>query len=325
MDRPAAPYRKEVAKASSTGHPRPASPCLRRRTTSGTCPRAQPGHQHRGRRAAPAGGRGPYGEYADLKGKPTEVNASLLEYPVNQPVSTVGVVQPWLATVAHTGAYADLSGKPTTWAWDSITGKPSTYPHASHRHTLSEISDWTAPDLSNITVDWETQVTGRPATFPPSTHSHNVDWETQVTGKPLTFPPSTHSHAEYSLTGHGHRNVNMDAYITHGTSFHSYAAYTEFNINSTYTVTFNITFGQAYDTGGGLGTPANPTPVINVTPSFDINPGGSTDVDFYGTNVTAVSHTGFTVKVRFQPRMTVTPTQIVQLFIHWTAIGKLLM
>eukprot|EP00741_Cyanophora_paradoxa_P014053 tig00020734_g13565.t1 len=326
MDRPAAPYRKEVAKGVEYWAPSPGQPVFAAQNyewhvPSGPSQAISTVGVVQPQLAAVAH----TGEYADLKGKPTEVNASLLEYPVNQPVSTVGVVQPWLATVAHTGAYADLSGKPTTWAWDSITGKPSTYPHASHRHTLSEISDWTAPDLSNITVDWETQVTGRPATFPPSTHSHNVDWETQVTGKPLTFPPSTHSHAEYSLTGHGHRNVNMDAYITHGTSFHSYAAYTEFNINSTYTVTFNITFGQAYDTGGGLGTPANPTPVINVTPSFDINPGGSTDVDFYGTNVTAVSHTGFTVKVRFQPRMTVTPTQIVQLFIHWTAIGKLLM
>eukprot|EP00741_Cyanophora_paradoxa_P020025 tig00021181_g19327.t1 len=188
----------------------------------------------------------------------------------SQAVSTVGVAVPQLATVAHTGAYADLSGRPTipviptTWAWDSITGKPSTYPHADHQHTISQISDWTAPDLTNISVDWD-NVTGKPLTFPPSTHSHNVYWD-NVIDRPTSFPPSTHSHTEYSLTSHGHRNVNMDAYITHGTSFHSYAAYTEFNINSTYTVTFNITFGQAYDTGGGLGTPANPTPVINVTP-----------------------------------------------------------
>eukprot|EP00741_Cyanophora_paradoxa_P002127 tig00000552_g2063.t1 len=27
---------------------------------------------------------------------------------------------------------------------DSITGKPSTYPHADHQHTISQISDWTA-------------------------------------------------------------------------------------------------------------------------------------------------------------------------------------
>eukprot|EP00741_Cyanophora_paradoxa_P020708 tig00021290_g19988.t1 len=46
----------------------------------------------------------------------------------SQAVSTVGVAVPQLATVAHTGAYADLSGRPTipviptTWAWDSITG-----------------------------------------------------------------------------------------------------------------------------------------------------------------------------------------------------------
>eukprot|EP00741_Cyanophora_paradoxa_P009428 tig00000144_g9132.t1 len=265
VDRPAAPYTKKIAKGIEYWAPEPGQPVF--------------ASQNYEWHMAPG---------------------------ASQAVSTVGVAVPQLAAVAHTGEYQDLKGRPTiptipaTWAWGNITGKPSTYPHADHQHTISEISDWTAPDLSNITVDWETQVTGRPATFPPSTHSHNVDWETQVTGKPLTFPPSTHSHTEYSLTGHGHRNVNMDAYITHGTSFHSYAAYTEFNINSTYTVTFNITFGQAYDTGGGLGTPANPTPVINVTPSFDINPGGSTDVDFYGANVTA-------------------------LFIHWTAIGKLLM
>eukprot|EP00741_Cyanophora_paradoxa_P017707 tig00021014_g17101.t1 len=288
VDRPAAPYTKKIAKGIEYWAPEPGQPVF--------------ASQNYEWHMAPG---------------------------ASQAVSTVGVAVPQLATVAHTGAYADLSGRPTipviptTWAWDSITGKPSTYPHADHQHTISQISDWTAPDLTNISVDWD-NVTGKPLTFPPSTHSHNVYWD-NVIDRPTSFPPSTHSHTEYSLTSHGHRNVNMDAYITHGTSFHSYAAYTEFNINSTYTVTFNITFGQAYDTGGGLGTPANPTPVINVTPSFDINPGGSTDVDFYGANVTAVSHTGFTVKVRFQPRMTVTPTQIVQLFIHWTAIGKLLM
>eukprot|EP00741_Cyanophora_paradoxa_P024719 tig00000292_g23863.t1 len=229
VDRPAAPYTKKIAKGIEYWAPEPGQPVF--------------ASQNYEWHMAPG---------------------------ASQAVSTVGVAVPQLATVAHTGAYADLSGRPTipviptTWAWDSITGKPSTYPHADHQHTISQISDWTAPDLTNISVDWD-NVTGKPLTFPPSTHSHNVYWD-NVIDRPTSFPPSTHSHTEYSLTSHGHRNVNMDAYITHGTSFHSYAAYTEFNINSTYTVTFNITFGQAYDTGGGLGTPANPTPVINVTP-----------------------------------------------------------
>eukprot|EP00741_Cyanophora_paradoxa_P023483 tig00021586_g22685.t1 len=217
MDRPAAPYSKKIAKGIEYWAPEPNQPVF--------------ASQNYEWHMAPG---------------------------ASQAVSTVGVAVPQLAAVAHTGEYQDLKGRPTiptipaTWAWDNITGKPSTYPHADHQHTLSQISDWEAPDLSNITVDWETQVTGRPATFPPSTHSHNVDWETQVTGKPLTFPPSTHSHTEYSLTGHGHRNVNMDAYIQHGTFFHTYSANTAFDLNTTYIVTFNMSFPEAYDAGGGL-------------------------------------------------------------------------
>eukprot|EP00741_Cyanophora_paradoxa_P001264 tig00000473_g1221.t1 len=181
VDRPAAPYTKKIAKGIEYWAPEPGQPVF--------------ASQNYEWHMAPG---------------------------ASQAVSTVGVAVPQLATVAHTGAYADLSGRPTipviptTWAWDSITGKPSTYPHADHQHTISQISDWTAPDLTNISVDWD-NVTGKPLTFPPSTHSHNVYWD-NVIDRPTSFPPSTHSHTEYSLTSHGHRNVNMDAYITHGTS-----------------------------------------------------------------------------------------------------------
>eukprot|EP00741_Cyanophora_paradoxa_P002031 tig00000525_g1968.t1 len=93
VDRPAAPYTKKIAKGIEYWAPEPGQPVF--------------ASQNYEWHMAPG---------------------------ASQAVSTVGVAVPQLATVAHTGAYADLSGRPTipviptTWAWDSITGKPSTYP-----------------------------------------------------------------------------------------------------------------------------------------------------------------------------------------------------
>eukprot|EP00741_Cyanophora_paradoxa_P018002 tig00021036_g17383.t1 len=259
----------------------------------------------------------------------------------SQAISTVGVAAPQLAAVAHTGEYKDLKGKPET-TWDSITGKPSTYPHATHRHTISEISDWTAPNLTNITVDWETQVTGKPlafpptthshavnwntdiynlpGTFPPSTHSHTVDWNTDISNLPDTFPPSTHGHSQYADADHGHRNVNMsDAYVQHGTFLYTFASGTYLDSNFAYTTTFtNIPFATAYDTGGGL-YPANPTPTVILTPFFVL---GSQEVEI-GARLVALDHTKFTAKVRMKPSVSVTITDHVPLKLHWIAVGKL--
>lgn len=65
-----------------------------------------------------------------------------------------------------------------TLPWDAVTGKPSTFPPASHSHS------WDA-------------VTGKPATFPPDNHSHS--WS-EITGKPSTFPPASHTHSASQIT-----------------------------------------------------------------------------------------------------------------------------
>eukprot|EP00741_Cyanophora_paradoxa_P024765 tig00000270_g23908.t1 len=185
MDRPAAPYRKEVAKGVEYWAPSALQPVFA----------AQNYEWHMAPGASQAvstvGVIGPQlatvahtGEYGDLKGKPTiptvpttwawdsitgkpaEVNAAQLEYPVAQPVSTVGVVQPRLATVAYTGAFADLSGR-------------------GHTHSLSEIRDWAgAPDLSGYAL---------------STHNHEGVYATAGHNHEGVYAPFTHSHSQYAL------------------------------------------------------------------------------------------------------------------------------
>ena len=58
-----------------------------------------------------------------------------------------------LATVATSGAYADLSGKPALFdgTWSSLTGKPSTFAPSAHTHPASEISDSTAAGRALLT------------------------------------------------------------------------------------------------------------------------------------------------------------------------------
>lgn len=58
-----------------------------------------------------------------------------------------------LATVATSGAYADLSGKPTLFdgTWSSLSGKPSTFAPSAHNHPASDISDSTAAGRALLT------------------------------------------------------------------------------------------------------------------------------------------------------------------------------
>lgn len=99
-------------------------------------------------------------------------------------------------------SWVAVTGKPSTFppathghAWDDITGKPSSFAPATHNH------DW--GDLTGIPVQasrWPTfaEVTGKPETYPAATHSHA--WA-DITGKPTTFAPATHSHAWADITG----------------------------------------------------------------------------------------------------------------------------
>lgn|SRR5262245_46576818 len=56
--------------------------------------------------------------------------------------------------------------------WDSITGKPATFP-------------------PTVPIDWA-DITGQPATYPPTLP---IPWG-GITGQPSTFPPQAHTHPE---------------------------------------------------------------------------------------------------------------------------------
>jgi len=82
----------------------------------------------------------------------------------------------WMTPLRTAQAIAELAPPPT---WDSVTGKPSTFPPAAHTHTASQITDFASAVVAvSPPVDWSS-LTGKPATFPPSTHTHPA---TAITG-----------------------------------------------------------------------------------------------------------------------------------------------
>jgi hypothetical protein len=83
------------------------------------------------------------------------------------------------------------SGGSGAATWDTLAGKPATFPPAPHRHPWSDLDDVPAFAPADHTHTWDS-VTDKPTQFPPSLHSHS--WGT-ITLKPTTFPPSAHRHA----------------------------------------------------------------------------------------------------------------------------------
>lgn len=86
---------------------------------------------------------------------------------------------------------AGASG-PVTWA--NLSGKPTSFPPAPHRHDASEIDNLPTGGVSTAWAD----LTGVPSSFPPAAHTHA--W-TEVTGKPTTFTPAPHTHDIADVTG----------------------------------------------------------------------------------------------------------------------------
>ncbi|QMP84570.1 tail protein [Streptomyces phage Endor2] len=78
--------------------------------------------------------------------------------------------------------------------WNTIQGKPATFPPSTHTHPAPAWADVTGkPSAFNPSAhlhEWN-DLTNVPATFAPSTHSHS--WSS-ITSKPTTFAPSSHSH-----------------------------------------------------------------------------------------------------------------------------------
>ena len=72
---------------------------------------------------------------------------------------------------------AGVSSVPMSVAWDSITGKPSSFNPSSHSHTISDISGLqsllNAKANSNHSHSWNS-ITDKPQSFTPSSHTHQA-------------------------------------------------------------------------------------------------------------------------------------------------------
>jgi hypothetical protein len=96
---------------------------------------------------------------------------------------------------AATKAYVDSK----TYAWTTITGKPTTFPPSTHGHT------WT-------------EVTSKPSVYPPADHGH--PWG-DITGEP-SFAANPHGNAAHSGDGFAPMSHNHDyAAYPHGDAAHT--------------------------------------------------------------------------------------------------------
>lgn len=149
---------------------------------------------------------GPLVTWATLSGKPTVL-----------PLAEGGTGAT-SAAAARTSIGAAASSH--THPWGQITGTPSTFPPATHGHSLNDgtivgtlslnqggtgATTATAARTalgaaaSSHTHPWS-QITGKPSTFSPSDHTH--PWS-EVTGKPVAYTPAPHGHslADPNITG----------------------------------------------------------------------------------------------------------------------------
>jgi hypothetical protein len=82
----------------------------------------------------------------------------------------------WMTPLRTAQAIAELAPPPT---WDSVTGKPTVFPPASHNHTAAHITDFAQAVVAvSPPVDWSS-LPGKPSVFPPSSHAHPTS---EVTG-----------------------------------------------------------------------------------------------------------------------------------------------
>lgn len=142
----------------------------------------------------------------------------------------------WMTPLRTAQAIAELAPPPT---WDSVTGKPTTFPPSSHTHPTSEVAglDQSLADLEAADVALGQRIDYLTENLDPSaldsiaeaaasinslqtqldTHTHTaaditdfasavvavsppVDWSS-LTGKPSEFPPESHTHPANQITG----------------------------------------------------------------------------------------------------------------------------
>ena len=106
----------------------------------------------------------------------------------------------WMTPLRTAQAIAELAPPPT---WNSVTGKPTVFPPASHNHTAAHITDFASAVVAvSPPVDWSS-LTGKPATFAPSAHTHTASDITDFTSAVVTAAPAptTPSNSGLSITG----------------------------------------------------------------------------------------------------------------------------
>ena len=142
----------------------------------------------------------------------------------------------WMTPLRTAQAIAVLAPPPT---WDSVTGKPSTFPATAHTHLKSEITglpadlaalsaadtalddriDYLTANLDPAALDSIAEAAASIGSLQTQldTHTHtasditdfasavvavspHVDWSS-LTGKPATFPADPHTHAAEDITG----------------------------------------------------------------------------------------------------------------------------
>lgn len=116
----------------------------------------------------------------------------------------------WMTPLRTAQAIAELAATD----WDSVSGKPSTFPPATHTHAVADVTGLQAAldgksatshthALSSLTQSSAT--TGQVATWNgtawvPQTASAGVTSYNDLTNVPSTFPPATHTHSASEIT-----------------------------------------------------------------------------------------------------------------------------
>ena len=120
------------------------------------------------------------------------------------------VVAPTQDTQAATKKYVDDTVTAGA-TWSSLAGKPSTFPPASHTHTVAQITGLTLDTAATASTVVQRDTSGRITVATPTSSAHAatksyVDGRTgaptwsSVTGKPTTFTPSAHTHTVSNIT-----------------------------------------------------------------------------------------------------------------------------
>ena len=116
----------------------------------------------------------------------------------------------WMSPLRTKQAIAELAATD----WDSVSGKPSTFPPATHTHAVADVTGLQAAldgkaatshthALSALTQSSAT--TGQVATWngtawAPQTTDPGVTSYNDLTDKPSTFPPESHTHSAAEIT-----------------------------------------------------------------------------------------------------------------------------